>query len=147
LVTVRYRFGGDWRIDGPPDTVAAVLADLGRYPAWWPQILAVASLGPDDARVLCRSTLPYTLDLVLTAVRRETRVLETAISGDLEGWVRWTLAPDRAGTRLGWEQQVAVIGRLAWASYVARPLLTWNHRRMMAGGVAGLRREVARRLS
>jgi hypothetical protein len=107
----------------------------------------VASLGPDDARVLCRSTLPYTLDLVLTAVRRETRVLETAISGDLEGWVRWTLEPDRAGTRLGWEQQVAVIGRLAWASYVARPLLTWNHRRMMAGGVAGLRREVARRLS
>jgi carbon monoxide dehydrogenase subunit G len=147
LVTVLYRFGGDWRVDAPPDTVASVLADLGKYPAWWPQVLAVASLGPDDARVLCRSTLPYTLDLVLTAVRRETRVLETAISGDLQGWVRWTLAHDGEGTHLRWEQQVDVTGPLALASYVARPLLRWNHGRMMAGGVAGLRAEVGRRLA
>ena len=145
-MTAAYRFDGEWRVDGSPDTVAAVLADLGRYPAWWPQILAVASLGPDDARVLCRSTLPYTLDLVLTAVRRETRVLETALSGDLTGLVRWTVAGERDGSRLRWEQEVTVTGLLAVASYAARPLLAWNHRRMMAGGIAGLRREVARRL-
>ena len=147
MVTADYRFAGEWEIAGPPDTVAALLADLGAYPTWWPQILAVASLGADDARVLCRSTLPYTLDLVLHAVRRETRVLETSISGDLVGRVRWDLAAHRGGTRLGWEQEVSVTGPMAWASYVARPMLSWNHRRMLAGGIAGLRREVARRLS
>jgi hypothetical protein len=96
--------------------------------------------------VLCRSTLPYTLDLVLTAVRRETRVLETSVSGDLDGRVRWTVAADGDGTRLAWEQEVTVIGRLAVASYVGRPLFTWNHQRMMAGGLAGLGQEVARRM-
>jgi hypothetical protein len=146
-VNAAFRFTGGWEISGPPDTVAAVLADLGTYPRWWPQILAVASLGPDQARVLCRSTLPYTLDLVLTAARRETRVLETTIGGDLEGRVRWVVAPAQGGTWLSWEQEVTVDGVLGVASYVARPLLTWNHRRMMADGIAGLRREVARRLA
>jgi hypothetical protein len=145
-VSAAFRFTGAWQIAGPPDTVAAALADLGTYPRWWPQILAVASLGPHQARVLCRSTLPYTLDLVLTAVRRETRVLETTISGDLEGRVRWVVAPAPGGTRLSWEQEVTVSGWLAVASYVARPLFTWNHQRMMAGGISGLRREVARRM-
>jgi hypothetical protein len=147
VVTAEFRFVGDWGIVGPPDTVAAVLADLAAYPTWWPQILAVASLGPGDARVLCRSTLPYTLDLVLTAVRRETRVLETAVSGDLEGRVRWTVAGYGGATRLSWEQEVTVAGVMAVAAYAARPLLAWNHRRMMSGGIAGLRLEVARRLS
>jgi hypothetical protein len=146
VVTAAFAFSGEWTIAGPPDTVAAVLADLGAYPTWWPQIRAVASLGPHDARVLCRSTLPYTLDLVLTAVRRETRVLETAVSGDLTGMVRWTLAGDRGATRLTWAQEVTVGGALGVVAYLARPLLVWNHRRMLAGGVDGLRREVARRI-
>jgi hypothetical protein len=146
VVTAAFRFDGEWTISGPPDTVAAVLADLGTYPTWWPQIRAVASLGPRDARVLCRSTLPYTLDLVLTAVRREPRVLETMLSGDLTGRVRWTLAGERGATRLTWEQDVTVDGLLAVAAYAARPLLVWNHRRMLDDGIAGLRREVDRRV-
>ena len=144
-MTAHFRFAGHWDIAGPPDTVAALLADLAAYPSWWPQVLAVASLGPEDARVLCRSTLPYTLDLVLHAERRETRVLETSISGDLDGRVRWTVGDSVDGTSLSWEQEVSVTGWLAGAAYVGRPLLAWNHRRMMAGGIAGLRREVARR--
>jgi hypothetical protein len=147
VVRAAYRFSGDWTVDGPADTVAALLADLAVYPTWWPEVLAVASLGPHDARVLCRSTLPYTLDLVLHAVRRETRVLETSISGDLVGWVRWNLTDEGGRTSLHWEQEVEVTGLLARASYVLRPLLAWNHRRMMAGGIAGLRAEVARRLA
>ncbi len=141
-----FEFTGEWEVDGPPDTVAWVLADLGGYPRWWPQVLAVASLGPQDARVLCRSALPYTLDLVLTAVRRETRLLETTLSGDLEGFVRWRLADAGGSTRLSWEQSVTVRGRLALAAYAGRPVLAWNHRRMMTSGIAGLRSEVRRLL-
>ncbi len=86
-----------------------VVVDLERYPEWWPQVRAVASLGPDEARVLCRSSLPYTLDLVLRAVTRELPVLEVEVGGDLNGWVRWRLTEVPEGTRMDFEQQV--VGR------------------------------------
>ena len=104
----------------PVADVAETVLDLERYPEWWPQVLAVAKLGPDTARVLCRSALPYTLDLVLDAVSREAPVLEVAVSGDLDGWVRWTLTPVDGGTRTDFAQEVAVNGALA-VGVVRRP--------------------------
>ncbi|MCL2543644.1 MAG: SRPBCC family protein [Nocardioidaceae bacterium] len=139
-----YSFTADWTLPAPVERVATVLVDLERYPEWWPQVRAVASLGPDTARVLCRSTLPYTLDLVLEAVSREPPLLEVRLGGDLEGRVRWQLEPaGPAGTRMRFAQDVEVGGPLALASYAARPLLAWNHARMMAGCRAGLSRRTA----
>ncbi len=139
-----YRFEDVWTVPHPVDDVAAVLLDLEHYPDWWPQVLAVASLGPDDARVLCRSALPYTLDLVLHAEHRAPPLLETSVSGDLVGMVRWRLSETGEGsTRMEFEQEVEVGGALALASYVARPLLRWNHQRMMAGCLGGLRERLA----
>lgn len=137
-----FAFSGSWHLPAPPSRVHAVLVDLERYPAWWPQVVAVASLGPDDARVLCRSALPYTLDLVLHAVDRSPDRLEVAVAGDLAGSVRFGLAPADGGTRLELAQRVSVGGVLGAASYVARPLLRWNHHRMMRGCVDGLRDRV-----
>jgi hypothetical protein len=134
-----YSFAASWEVPAPVADVAALLLDLERYPEWWPQVRAVAKVGPDTARVLCRSTLPYTLDLTLDAVSREPPVLEVRIGGDLDGWVRWRLDDADPGTRMDFREQVAVRGRLAAASYVARPLLAWNHRRMMRGCERGLR--------
>ena len=134
-----YSFQASWVTPAPLDDVAETVVDLEHYPEWWPQVRAVAKVGPDTARVLCRSTLPYTLDLVLDAVSREAPVLEVAVGGDLEGWVRWTLTPVEGGTRTDFAQEVAVGGALALASYVARPLLGWNHRRMLQGCEQGLR--------
>ena len=139
-----FSFRGTWTVPAELARVQPVLLDLERYPQWWPQVLAVAKVTDDDARVLCRSTLPYTLDLYLHAERREPTVLETRLSGDLDGTVRWRLAPVAGGTRLGLEQDVRVTGRLlGLASYAARPLLRWNHDRMMAGCLAGLRARLA----
>jgi hypothetical protein len=138
-----YTFSGAWDVPAPAAAVHAVLVDLERYPEWWPQVVAVASLGPDDARVLCRSVLPYTLDLVLHAVDRSPDRLEVGVSGDLSGSVRFDLAPAAGGTRLALAQDVTVTGALAAASYLARPLLRWNHHRMMAGCLAGLRRQAS----
>lgn len=120
-----------------------MVLDLEHYPRWWPQVRAVAKLGPDTARVLCRSSLPYTLDLVLDAVSREPPVLEVSVGGDLDGWVRWRLAETPGGTRTDFTQEVSVGGALALASYAARPLLTWNHHRMMAGCQEGLLRRLS----
>jgi carbon monoxide dehydrogenase subunit G len=137
-----YAFSGTWSVDAPPAQVQEVLVDLEHYPEWWPQVLAVASLGPDDARVLCRSALPYALDLRLHAVRRDPGRLEVALSGDLEGRAAWQLTDLGGATRLDFEQEVTVGGWLALASPVLRPLLRWNHARMMCGCVEGLRDRV-----
>lgn len=134
-----YRFTGRWHVAAPVADVAACVVDLERYPEWWPEVVAVAKLTDDDARVLCRSALPYTLDLVLHAVTREPPVLEVAVSGDLEGRVSWSLSDEDGGTRMDFEQHVRVTGWLGPASGVARPLLRWNHDRMMAGCIRGLR--------
>ena len=156
----RYVLRRGWDVEAPVDAVREVLDDLERYPEWWPQVLAVAKVTDDDARVLCRSTLPYTLDLLLHAERTEAEVLEVSVSGTLEGWVRWRLrpvgfetpppaAPQPAGrkavTRVELEQEVGVGGALALASYAARPVLVWNHRRMLDGCQRGLRERLGLR--
>jgi carbon monoxide dehydrogenase subunit G len=138
-VRVGYAFSGTWTVDAPSPAVQGVLVDLERYPEWWPQVRAVGSLGEDDALVLCRSALPYTLELRLHAVRREPSRLEVAITGDLDGTASWRLTDLGRRTRLDFTQEVTVGGWLAMLSPVVRPLLRWNHARMMAGCVEGLR--------
>ena len=138
-----YSFSGTWAVAAPRSLVQEVLVDLEHYPEWWPQVRAVASLGPDDARVLCRSTLPYLLDLHLHAVRRDASRLEVEITGDLDGRAAWDLTDLGRHTRLDFRQVVTVGGWLAFVSPLVGPLLRWNHGRMMAGCVAGLRERVA----
>lgn len=138
-MTRRFRFEGEWLVDLPRQQAYERLVDLEHYPRWWPEVRAVAKLGPDDARVLIRSRLPYTLDLLLHAVHRREDLLETRLDGDLVGWVHWQLVADGERTLLRFAQEVEVRGRLlGWASYVGRPLLVWNHERMMRSAIAGL---------
>jgi hypothetical protein len=142
-VRASYSFAASWTTRASVDELAAVVTDLEHYPEWWPQVRAVAKIDDDTARVLCRSVLPYTLDLVLHAVSREAPLLEVAVSGDLDGWVRWHLSPAPEGTRTDFTQEVGVRGALALASYAARPLLTWNHHRMMEACQRGLASRVS----
>ncbi|UUZ58037.1 SRPBCC family protein [Nocardioides sp. B-3] len=106
-----FHFESTWEVVAPLADVHAVLVDPEHYPDWWPQVLAVAKIDDETARVLCRSTLPYTLDPVLGAVHREPTLLETTISGDPAGSVRWRLTAIPGGTRLDYEQEVDVTAR------------------------------------
>lgn len=135
-----YHFTGTWTLPSPPQQAREVVVDLARYPEWWPQVVAVASLGIDVARVLCRSRLPYTLDLVLHAASRELPDLEVRVGGDLDGYVRWRLTPGAQPrtTLMELDQRVRVTGPLTLVSPLLRPALAWNHRQMMDSGVAGL---------
>lgn len=137
-MTPSYSFREQWTVAANPEDVRAVLVDLEHYPAWWRQVVAVGKIGEDDAVALCRSVLPYTLELRLHAVSRELPTIEVEVGGHLCGRVRWTLEPATGGTRLTWQQDVRVHGWLAGPAAVARPLLRWNHARMMRGGRLGL---------
>lgn len=143
-MSARFSFHASWLVDAARADVHRVLVDLEHYPDWWPQVVAVAKIDDDRARVLCRSTLPYTLDLLLTAISRAPDLLAVEIAGDLRGSVRWTLREDGRRTLVEQQQDVVVEGWwLGRAATLLRPVLAWNHRRMMAGGLAGLRRAVA----
>jgi len=115
-----------------------VLLDLEHYPDWWPQVRAVASLGPDTALVVCRSALPYDLELVLDAVSRDPGRLEVRIGGPIEGSAAWTLRPHPLGTAMTYRQEVIATGALAGASYLFKPVLRWNHAVMMRGFDKGI---------
>jgi hypothetical protein len=138
LVAAHYEFAETWELPLPPEGVRDVLVDLEHYPRWWPQVRAVAKLGEDDALLVCRSALPYDLEIALHAVSRDLPTLEVSLGGDLDGFARWTLTPAPHGSRMVFEQEVVVRGLLGLASVALRPVLTWNHRQMMRGCRRGL---------
>jgi len=139
-----YRFSSTFTLEAPRKRVHEVLVDLELYADWWPQVRAVAKIDDDHAIVLCRSTLPYTLELVLSAVSRDVDLLEVGIDGPIRGWAKYRLDEQGPGaTSLRFEQEVrAEAPMFAVASYVARPLMVWNHHRMIRGCERGLRARV-----
>jgi carbon monoxide dehydrogenase subunit G len=142
----RYRFRSAWHVDVDKDALFDVLSDIASYPRWWPQVRSVQRIDDDTASVVCRSVLPYRLRLLAARARedRDAGALEVRLSGDLEGWSRWTLRPDGRRTALLYEQEVVVNGRVLHVlGMVGRPALRLNHRWMMRSARLGLRRWVA----
>jgi len=134
-----YDFEHTMVLAAEPEKVHEVLIDLEYFGSWWPQVRAVASLGPDDALVVCRSVLPYDLELHLHAESRDPELLRVAIDGPIRGFAQWRLTPVDGGTRLEFEQRVRAVDRMfVLASYLLKPVLVWNHHRMMQGAEDGL---------
>jgi hypothetical protein len=138
-----FDFATSFTLEAPRARVHDVLLDLEHYVDWWPQVRAVAKVDDDHAYVVCRSSLPYDLDLLLTAVSRDEDRLEVGIDGPIRGWARFHLSDRSGSTAVEFTQQVrAEAASFAVASYVVKPLLVWNHQRMMRGLVDGVRRQV-----
>ncbi|SEO39292.1 SRPBCC family protein [Actinacidiphila rubida] len=138
-----YRFRSTWQLRAEPDAVYRVLERPDTYPEWWPQVREVRQTGETTGVLRFRSVLPYDLTVNARSTRRDPRdgVLEVALTGDLEGWVRWTVSPgagDR-GTRLLFEQEVVVRKTLMRVlALPCRPLFRVNHLLMMRAGRVGL---------
>ncbi len=138
----RYRFRSDWWVDAPPPAVYGVLERGEDYPNWWPQVREATVTGPETGRCRFRSVLPFELIVEVRSARREPAagVLQAALTGDLEGWVRWTVSAERGGSRVRYEQDTllcrSLLRRLSW---VARPVLRANHALMMRAARTGLR--------
>jgi uncharacterized protein YndB with AHSA1/START domain len=136
-----YRFRSTWDLDAEPDTVYRLLERPDCYPDWWPQVREVRQTGDTTGELRFRSFLPYDLVVSARSTRHdpERRVLEVAMTGDLEGWVRWTVAAGRRGTQLLFEQEVVVRKALMRRFAVpGRPIFVVNHALMMRGGRQGL---------
>src|SRR5262245_47340323 len=125
-----YRFVSAWRLTPPPELVYQVLRDIDRYPFWWPEVRSVDRVDGGTVRIVARSFLPYDLSFLSTESRQDARagVLETAMRGDLEGFSRWTITADGAGTRAVFEEEVTARKRLLRSlALIARPFFQLNH--------------------
>ncbi|MEU4346361.1 SRPBCC family protein [Streptomyces sp. NPDC023838] len=136
-----YRFRSVWHLPAPPTAVYAVLERAEDYPRWWPQVREVTPVDDRTSTARFRSVLPY--DLVVTARERRrdeaAGILEVAMSGDLDGWARWTLSAYDGGTRATYEQEVEVRKPLMRRLAVpGRPVFLANHALMMRAGRRGL---------
>jgi len=136
-----YRFVNVWHLKYRPEEVYRVLEDIGGYPRWWPEVRRVDRIDDSTVRIVARSVLPYSLTFQATDSRQDERagILEIAMRGDLDGFSRWTIEPERAGTLATFEEEVIArkesLRRLA---LLARPFFRWNHALMMRHGRRGL---------
>ncbi|WEH42794.1 SRPBCC family protein [Streptomyces sp. AM 2-1-1] len=141
-----YTFTCAWDLPAPPAAVLAVLECAEEYPRWWPQVREVVPLDAVTGRARFRSVLPYDLVVTLERGRRDPAagVLEVSLTGDLEGWARWTVTGRGGGSRVGYEQEVDVRKRLMrLLAPVARPAFRANHALMMRAARRGLTNRLA----
>ena len=142
-----YLFRSEWRLAAGPDRVYAMLADVATYPSWWPQVRGARHLDALSGELRCRSLLPY--DLVFV-IRREVedanrRILRATLDGDLAGSSQWTITADGAGSIAVFDEDVVVRkALLKRAGFLVRPVLRFNHDRMMRSGERGLRKHLSR---
>ena len=136
-----YRFVSTWELPAPPRAVYAHLESVEHYPRWWPQVREVTRVDESSGTARIRSLLPYDLVVTLRARRHDVPggVLEVTLTGDLDGWARWTVVPDGAGSRATYEQEVVVRrGLMRVLAVPGRPLFRANHALMMRAGRRGL---------
>lgn len=137
----RYRFLSLWSLPAPPAAVYAVLERPEDYPRWWPQVRAVTRLDDRTGVITIRSVLPYAMTFTARETRRDPAagILEIAMSGDIDGWARWTVTADGSGTLARYDQVVDVRKPLLRRFAVpGRPVFRANHRLMMRSGRRGL---------
>ncbi|MER5941854.1 SRPBCC family protein [Streptomyces sp. NPDC001928] len=136
-----YRFRSLWALPAPPAAVYDALQQAEDYPRWWPQVRVVDRIDDTSGVITIRSALPYAMTFTAREVRRdrEAGVLEIAMSGDVDGWARWTVTAYGDGTLARYDQVVDVnkplLRRLA---VPGRPVFRANHWLMMRSGRRGL---------
>lgn len=138
-----YTFRTTWRVAASVQDAFAALADIEGYPGWWPEIKEIRPIDEDRVDVRIRAALPYSLRVRLhkEIEDRETLVLRTALTGDLEGWSSWSMTALGTGCILRFDEEVVTTKPIMNAlTPIARPIFRLNHSVMMRHGERGLRR-------
>jgi hypothetical protein len=137
----RYRFRSRWRLPAAPALVYTALERVEDYPRWWRQVREVNRIDDATGVVRIRSFLPYDVTFTVRETRRDpvAGILETTLSGDIDGWARWTVSADGTGSLARYEQEVDVSKPLLRRFAVpGRPVFRANHWLMMRAGRRGL---------
>jgi len=148
LAPRRYVFHATWALAAPRQRVFCVLADLERYPDWWPAFKRAHLVDSNHCDLAVRTLLPITLRFTLQRNVEDPAagLLRATATGDIVGLVEWqvTTANNR-DTLAQFKEDVTLEHSLASRlDRAIRPLLEWNHRLAMNSGAAGLTRHLRR---
>lgn len=136
-----FRFRHTWRFGGAVDAVLPALADLDRYPVWWPQFRSVRRLDEEHAVAIIHSVLPLSLEVVFGPVsaRPDEGLLNVRLAGELDGSAQWHVRRAGRMTVVDFRQDVRVRARLLTTlAALGHPALSVNHAVMMRAGERGL---------
>ncbi len=130
----------------PPDQVWSAMRRVDRFEGWWAWLkeFRVEGAGLEAGAVLhgvVVPPLPYrlTVRIALLECLRPRRI-DAAIHGDLEGFARLVLEPEREGTRANVSSTVELVQvPLRIAARVAPWALRWGHDRVVDATVASFR--------
>jgi hypothetical protein len=140
-------------VDAEPTRVWRHLAQIDRYPGWWPWLreFSVAGTGLEAGTVMCgvvRPPAPPVMHLEVELTERTPSYVSALVRGDLEGPARLTVEPITHGTRVSvwWHLEVRQRAMRA-AARVARPLLLFGHDWVVAHTIDSFRRNLRRDLA
>ena len=142
----KYVFQSIWHVDAASHDVFDVLRDISTYTAWWPEIKEVWQVDDESVDVRARALLPYDLRFTMrrTRVDEQAGVIEVGMTGDLEGFSRFTVTGGDQGSRVVFDEEVVTNKPLLNVlAPVARPAFRFNHTLMMRHGLQGLRTYLA----
>ncbi|MFP5222422.1 MAG: SRPBCC family protein [Acidobacteriota bacterium] len=140
-----------WRIGSGLADVWDAVAHPEHWPDWWPGLESAVELdrgGVDGIgnlhRFIWKGVLPYTLTTDIRTMRIEPlRLIQGAASGDVAGIGVWRFAARDGLTVVRHEWRVRITPRwLHVLSDLARPLVCWNHGKIMEWGAHGLARRL-----
>ena len=148
----QFDFFDEWRLAAESDEVWAVVRDVESWPEWWPFVLSVTPMTGRTSptwEFRFRTRLPYDMVFVVELLRDDPQVgVEARVAaGTVQGSGRWRVVAIEGGTLVHFD--FSVRPQLAWmraVAPVARPVFSWNHRSVMAGGATALARRLATRL-
>ena len=143
-----------WRIGASLDEVWDAITAPAQWPQWWRGLEAVTELDRGGAggmhnrqRFIWKGALPYRLVTELKIIRLEPLVMiQGEASGDVTGRGFWRFARKDGVTvvRHEWRVRAASPWLMVLAG-VARPLVCWNHGKIMEWGAHGLARRLGAR--
>jgi hypothetical protein len=146
-----------WRLETSAERLWQVLTRPTQWSEWWPGLQRVDELAGGDrdgigARhaFVWRSGVGYSVQLVMRTTRvARARKLEATASGDLQGIGLWLIEADGPhAVRLTYRWDVEL--RRPWMRLLApllRSVFARRHFALMAGGAAGMARQLGCRLS
>lgn len=152
-----YSFLTTWLLSVEREPIFEAIWDSDRWPEWWPGVVDATETEPGGTdgvgrrgRYEWRSRIPYPVRFEVVSTRVEPpRLLEGAVSGELEGYGRWRLYEEGGATAVLYEWEVRTTKR--WMNAlgpIAAPAFRWNHDHVMrAGGLALAERLGARLLA
>ncbi len=138
-----YVFETTWRIDAPLADVWEEVFHSEKWPQWWKGVVQVERLKIGDERGIgairrftFKSFLPYALSMNIRSTRIEHhRLIEGAISGELEGTGTWRLAEQDGVTEVSFEERVRTTKFwMRLLAPLARRAFRFNHHIVMRWG-------------